>query len=62
MGNKVSYQLQDPAFFCSVESIRKSFSVRVEPRQFMMELVSTQGLFTTNEIEDYLRDGIVFKA
>ena len=26
---------------------------------FMLELVSTQGLFTTNEIEDYLRDGIV---
>lgn len=36
------------------------FSIRVkDPRQFMMELVSTQGLFTTNEIEDYLRDGIV---
>jgi membrane protease subunit (stomatin/prohibitin family) len=26
---------------------------------FMTELVATQGLFTTNEIEDYLRDGIV---
>ena len=25
----------------------------------MLELVATQGLFTTNEIEDYLRDGIV---
>lgn len=36
------------------------FSVRIkDPRQFMMELVSTQGLYTTDEIEDYLRDGIV---
>ncbi len=36
------------------------FSIRIkDARQFMMELVSTQGLFTTNEIEDYLRDGIV---
>jgi len=36
------------------------FSVRIkDPRQFMMELVSTQGLYTTNEIEDYLRDAIV---
>ncbi|MFA5403424.1 MAG: SPFH domain-containing protein [Ignavibacteria bacterium] len=36
------------------------FSIRIiDPRLFMMELVSTQGLFTTNEIEDYLRDGIV---
>ena len=36
------------------------FSVRIkEPRQFMMEIVSTQGLFTTNDIEDYLRDEIV---
>lgn len=36
------------------------FSIRItDPRQFMMEIVSTQGLFTTNDIEDYLRDGIV---
>lgn len=36
------------------------FSIRIkDARQFMLELVSTQGLFTTNEIEDYLRDGIV---
>lgn len=36
------------------------FSIRItDPRMFMMEIVSTQGLFTTNEIEDYLRDGIV---
>ena len=36
------------------------FSIRVkDPRQFMVEIVSTQGLYTTNEIEDYLRDGIV---
>jgi len=36
------------------------FSMRVkDPRQFMMEIVSTQGLYTTNEIEDYLRDAIV---
>lgn len=36
------------------------FSVRIkDPRQFMMEIVSTQGLFTTNDIEDYLRDAIV---
>lgn len=36
------------------------FSIRIkDPRLFMMELVSTQGLYTTNEIEDYLRDGIV---
>jgi membrane protease subunit (stomatin/prohibitin family) len=36
------------------------FSIRIkDPRQFMLELVSTQGLFTTNEVEDYLRDGIV---
>ena len=36
------------------------FSLRIiDPRLFMMEIVSTQGLFTTNEIEDYLRDGIV---
>jgi membrane protease subunit (stomatin/prohibitin family) len=36
------------------------FSIRIiDPRLFMMEIVSTQGLFTTNEIEDYLRDGIV---
>ncbi len=38
------------------------FSVRIkDPRLFMLELVSTQGLFTTNEIEDYLRDAIVSK-
>jgi len=36
------------------------FSLRIkDPRQFMMEIVSTQGLYTTNEIEDYLRDAIV---
>ncbi len=36
------------------------FSIRIkDPRQFMMEIVSTQGLYTTNEIEDYLRDAIV---
>ena len=36
------------------------FSIRIkDPRQFMVEIVSTQGLYTTNEIEDYLRDGIV---
>ncbi|MCB0727432.1 MAG: SPFH domain-containing protein [Ignavibacteriae bacterium] len=36
------------------------FSIRItNPRQFMMEIVSTQGLYTTNEIEDYLRDAIV---
>lgn len=36
------------------------FSMRIkDPRQFMMEIVSTQGLYTTNEIEDYLRDAIV---
>ena len=36
------------------------FSIRItDPRQFMMELVSTQGLYTTDEIEDYLRDAIV---
>jgi membrane protease subunit (stomatin/prohibitin family) len=36
------------------------FSIRItDPRMFMLEIVSTQGLFTTNEIEDYLRDGIV---
>mgnify|MGYP001603537086 CR=1 FL=1 len=36
------------------------FSIRIiDPRMFMMEIVSTQGLFTTNDIEDYLRDGIV---
>lgn len=36
------------------------FSVRIrDPRQFMMEIVSTQGLYTTNQIEDYLRDAIV---
>ncbi|MCI0473299.1 MAG: SPFH domain-containing protein [Ignavibacteria bacterium] len=36
------------------------FSIRIkDTRMFMTELVATQGLFTTNEIEDYLRDGIV---
>lgn len=36
------------------------FSLRVkDPRQFIMEIVGTQGLYTTNEIEDYLRDAIV---
>jgi membrane protease subunit (stomatin/prohibitin family) len=36
------------------------FSIRIkDPRQFMLEIVSTQGLFTTNDIEDYLRDEIV---
>jgi membrane protease subunit (stomatin/prohibitin family) len=36
------------------------FSIRIkDPRQFMMEIVSTQGLYTTNDIEDYLRDAIV---
>jgi membrane protease subunit (stomatin/prohibitin family) len=36
------------------------FSIRViDPRQFLMEIVSTQGLYMTNEIEDYLRDAIV---
>jgi membrane protease subunit (stomatin/prohibitin family) len=38
------------------------FSMRItDPRQFLMEIVSTQGLYTTNEIEDYLRDAIVSK-
>lgn len=38
------------------------FSIRIkDPRQFMMEIVSTQGLYTTNDIEDFLRDGIVSK-
>ncbi len=36
------------------------FSIRIkDPRLFMTEIVSTQGLYTTNEIEDYLRDAIV---
>ncbi len=36
------------------------FSIRIkDSRLFMNELVATQGLFTTNEVEDYLRDGIV---
>jgi len=36
------------------------FSMRItDPRLFMMEIVSTQGLYTTNDIEDYLRDAIV---
>ncbi|NTW45293.1 MAG: transcription termination/antitermination factor NusG [Anaerolineaceae bacterium] len=33
----------------------------IDPRQFLLEIVSTQGLYTTNEIEDYLRDAIVSK-
>src|SRR5437667_2871682 len=36
------------------------FSIRVkDPRQFVMEIVGTQGKYTTMEIEDYLRDEIV---
>jgi membrane protease subunit (stomatin/prohibitin family) len=36
------------------------FSIRIkDPRQFLIEIVSTQGLYKTNEIEDYLRDAIV---
>lgn len=36
------------------------FSIRIkDPRQFMLEIVSTQGLYTTNDIEDFLRDAIV---
>jgi membrane protease subunit (stomatin/prohibitin family) len=36
------------------------FSIRItEPKLFMNELVATQGLYTTNEVEDYLRDAIV---
>ncbi|TRZ66295.1 SPFH domain-containing protein [bacterium] len=38
------------------------FSIRItDQKQFMLEIVSTQGLFTTNDIEDYLRDEIVSK-
>lgn len=36
------------------------FSMRVkDPQLFINEIVGTQGKFTTNEIEDYLRDSIV---
>jgi membrane protease subunit (stomatin/prohibitin family) len=36
------------------------FSIRViDPKQFIMEIVGTQGKYTTMEIEDYLRDSIV---
>jgi membrane protease subunit (stomatin/prohibitin family) len=36
------------------------FSIRVtNPQQFIMEIVGTQGKYTTMEIEDYLRDEIV---
>lgn len=36
------------------------FSLRVkDPQLFINEIVGTQGKFTTNEIEDYLRDSIV---
>jgi membrane protease subunit (stomatin/prohibitin family) len=36
------------------------FSIRItDPRQFIMEIVGTQGKYTTMEIEDYLRDEIV---
>jgi membrane protease subunit (stomatin/prohibitin family) len=36
------------------------FSIRIkDSRLFMSELVATQGFFSTNEVEDYLRDGIV---
>jgi len=36
------------------------FSVRItDPRLFIMEIVGTQGKYTTMEIEDYLRDSIV---
>jgi membrane protease subunit (stomatin/prohibitin family) len=36
------------------------FSIRVtDPRQFILEIVGTQGKYTTMEIEDYLRDEIV---
>ena len=38
------------------------FSIRViDPKQFIMEIVGTQGKYTTMEIEDYLRDSIVSK-
>jgi len=36
------------------------FSIRItDPKQFIMEIVGTQGKYTTMEIEDYLRDEIV---
>jgi membrane protease subunit (stomatin/prohibitin family) len=36
------------------------FSIRIkDPKQFIMEIVGTQGKYTTMEIEDYLRDSIV---
>lgn len=36
------------------------FSIRVkDPKMFIMEIVGTQGKYTTMEIEDYLRDSIV---
>jgi membrane protease subunit (stomatin/prohibitin family) len=36
------------------------FSMRVkDPQMFINEIVGTQGKYTTNEIEDYLRDSIV---
>ncbi|MGH2575670.1 MAG: SPFH domain-containing protein [Ignavibacteria bacterium] len=36
------------------------FSIRIkDARQFIMEIVGTQGKYTTMEIEDYLRDSIV---
>lgn len=38
------------------------FSMRVkDPQLFINEIVGTQGKYTTNEIEDYLRDSIVSK-
>jgi membrane protease subunit (stomatin/prohibitin family) len=38
------------------------FSMRVkDPQMFINEIVGTQGKYTTNEIEDYLRDSIVSK-
>ncbi|MBM4158034.1 MAG: SPFH domain-containing protein [Ignavibacteria bacterium] len=36
------------------------FSMRIiDARQFLIEIVATQGLYDTGQIEDYLRDGIV---
>lgn len=36
------------------------YSIRIkDSKQFMNEIVSTQGLYTTIEIENYLKDGIV---
>ncbi|NOS84127.1 MAG: SPFH domain-containing protein [Ignavibacteria bacterium] len=38
------------------------FSMRIkDPQLFINEIVGTQGKYTTNEIEDYLRDSIVSK-